>query len=688
MKKVIVITNFQKVAQFHKQVLEELFQDEIEVQTYSYDVRYIDFDIEADIYLISLYSIYVEVKKYINPKAKVIIIGTTIDENQYKNILDIPEDSKIMVVNYSPEMTMETIALFRQIGLNQYDFVPYYLGKINNIKADVILTTGEAHVAPKWVENILDIGDRTLDISTIIDTAISIGQEDLLKTDKFISHFKNLKKPSIGLSRFLDRTNVLESRFLELINVIDEGIIATDVNGDIYTLNKKAMSILNLDVANYTGTSICDLIKHPAVKRSVKEKHSLDVELIKINNQNISFKAVPVKTLDEINGIIMIFEKFEEKEKSQHKLRSQLVKKGHVAKYTFDDIKGNSKVMEDIKKRAYKMSKSDSSILITGESGVGKELFAQSIHNSSNRKSYQFIAINCAAIPDNLLESELFGYDEGAFTGAKKGGKMGMFELAHNGTVFLDEIGEMPLHLQTRLLRVIQEREVMRIGGSGVIHVDIRIVAATNRNLKQLSKEGKFRSDLYYRLNVLPLKIPPLRNRGDDILLLFNYLQNEKGLSYELSKCAKEFLSNYIWEGNLRELINCVEFLEYLDKNLIEQQDLKEYFLDKEDDFICIHEYSEESLEEDDKEKIIERNQDNAIKKFVLKCIDDARKELKGIGRPSILEKAKKEKMFLSENEIRKCMLDLEIEGLVTICRGRGGTRLTKKGIEMVDILQ
>ena len=183
---------------------------------------------------------------------------------------------------------------------------------------------------------------------------------------------------------------------------------------------------------------------------------------------------------------------------------------------------------------AKRMAATDASVLITGESGTGKEVFAQSIHNSSGRKDYNFVAINCAAIPENLFESELFGYDEGAFSGAKKNGKAGYFELAHKGTLFLDEIGEMPLLLQGKLLRAIEERRIARVGSSKLIDVDVRIIAATNQDLEDLVLEKKFRSDLYFRLNVLPLIIPPLRDRKEDILEIMYYLRDMDGGEWEL----------------------------------------------------------------------------------------------------------------------------------------------------------
>ncbi|WML37169.1 sigma 54-interacting transcriptional regulator [Clostridium sp. OS1-26] len=419
MKKIAVITNFSTVAELHKKVLKNLFLDVITVDTYSFDNDPINHIIDADVLLISLYSIYVEIKKYIPANAKVIILTTTITQEQYEKIIKIPPTSQILLVNYSPEMTMETLSLFRQIGLTQYDFIPVYPGKKNIPKLDIALTPGEADKVPSFVKQIIDIGHRTLDISTLSDVAIKIDREDLLRSDKFLKYFKNLKKASSSISTLLDRATILESRFFELLNVIDEGIIATDVNGIIFALNKKASEIFKLNSKNI-GMNVLSAIRHSSIKKAIEKKTLIDQELININGNYISLQVVSVKTAGDITGFLIISNIFEEKEKSQHKLRTQLLSKGHKARYTFENIIGISDIIEDTKNMAKRMAKSNSSILITGESGVGKEFFAQAIHNASNRKNYQFVAINCAAIPDNLLESELFGYEEGAFTGAKK----------------------------------------------------------------------------------------------------------------------------------------------------------------------------------------------------------------------------------------------------------------------------
>ena len=246
----------------------------------------------------------------------------------------------------------------------------------------------------------------------------------------------------------------------------------------------------------------------------------------------------------------------------EKKIRFELNKKGLTAKHNFSDIHTNNSIMKKTLEKAIKIGNSDSNAIIYGESGTGKELISQSIHNISKRKDAPFVAVNCAALTESLLESELFGYEEGAFTGARKGGKPGLFELAHGGTILLDEINSISTNLQTKLLRVLEEKEVMRIGSDYVIPLDVRILAAANENLKDKMLEGSFRSDLFYRLSVLSLNIPPLRKRKDDIIPLF--LQFLSALSEgeqisEIDSSLKDQLLSYSWPGNVRELKNTAE---------------------------------------------------------------------------------------------------------------------------------
>lgn len=678
MKKVAIITFWSKVAVMHSNLLKKLFGDRIEVSTYSYDVDSVDSVIDADLFVFSLHSIYLTVKKYMPAKSQVVIINTTIDVQQYDRIMEIPAGQKVMVVNYSSEMTMETIALFNQLGIDHIEFYPFYPGMTNIPELEIAITPGEAQYVPDFVKSVIDIGNRIMDTATIIDIAGKLNMDHLLQEEHFIDHFNTLKTYRSGLQALLGRTNTLESEMESLLNVLDDGIIGIDAGGLIYAFNKRAESITGYRKDDVIGKGISDILPEIPFSKVIRSAEPIKAMLIRLNDKDISTTIVPVIVLRKVTGVLAIINEFTEQERNQHKLRLQLLGKGHKAKYRFEDIFGKSEAMLNLKNTAERMAKSDSSVLISGESGTGKELFAQAIHNASRRKDYQFVAVNCAALPENLLESELFGYEEGAFTGARKGGKIGLFELAHKGTLFLDEIGEMAPNIQARLLRVIQEREVMRIGGDRVIKIDIRILAATNKNLKKLVEEGKFRKDLYYRLNVLPLETVPLRERQEDILPLTERIKKELDAKFELShEAAKAFVS-YKWEGNVRELKNCIEYLAHLGKKVIELQDITFAKYSNEEEFkLC----EEEAELADRLIKIAKYRKEKYL--FVLECLEKSRKNRSRIGRRSLVELAAEKDLFITENEVRGILNILNDYGMVSLSNGRGGTQITELGIKI-----
>ncbi|HHV61280.1 MAG TPA: sigma 54-interacting transcriptional regulator [Firmicutes bacterium] len=286
-----------------------------------------------------------------------------------------------------------------------------------------------------------------------------------------------------------------------------------------------------------------------------------------IGGVQVITNRIPIVLDDRPVGAVVTFLDIGRIQSLEAKARKELATRGLVARVNFSDIIGSSGVMLRLIETARRYSQVDAPILICGETGTGKEMFAQAIHNASPRAGGPFVAVNCAALPESLLESELFGYVEGAFTGARRQGKLGLFELAHRGTIFLDEVSEMPLSVQARFLRVIQEKEVIRLGDDKVIPVDIRIIAATNRDLEALVQEGKFRRDLYYRLDVLNLTLPPLRERGrEDIRACLEYFMRkcELRLGHPLKMLSPEDMEavlNYRWPGNIRELENFVERL-------------------------------------------------------------------------------------------------------------------------------
>ncbi|WMJ82172.1 sigma 54-interacting transcriptional regulator [Clostridium sp. MB40-C1] len=292
-------------------------------------------------------------------------------------------------------------------------------------------------------------------------------------------------------------------------------------------------------------------------------KEAAVVHIIPIlNNCGKVLGGIGMILFDDVGEMKELMDKYQKLDKEVKLLRNEIAKI-NKAKYDLNSIVGNSPAIQECKNQVKKMVKVNSNVIIYGESGVGKELFAHSIHNESDRRYKPFVSVNCSAIPENLMESELFGYEEGAFTGAKKGGNIGKFELANGGSIFLDEIGEMPMYLQAKLLRVLQEKEVQRVGGKKTIQIDARVISATNKDLKIMVEKGKFREDLYYRLNVLSLEVPPLRKRKSDInLLVRNFVSEfykETGLYRQLNDEVIKILSKYEWPGNIRELKNIVE---------------------------------------------------------------------------------------------------------------------------------
>ncbi|AOY75214.1 sigma-54-dependent Fis family transcriptional regulator [Clostridium formicaceticum] len=365
--------------------------------------------------------------------------------------------------------------------------------------------------------------------------------------------------------RETNRKLEVKKRYIEtIIDSITIGIFTIGPKGYMKTMNKTAMEMLGYTQQEIIGIKVEALVEGWKGIQDSVAKHITYLEeeaFLKGKEERIhcTLSAYPILDPNQTpQGIVCVIREIKKARKLANKMT------GQQAYYTFDKIIGRSERFMQIIEYAKKISDSPSTVLITGESGTGKEVFAQSIHNHSSRREESFVAINCGALPRNLIESELFGYEEGAFTGAKRGGHPGKFELADGGTLFLDEIGEMPLDMQTNLLRVLEESKLFRVGGNKEIEVDVRIIAATNKDLRQEVEKGNFRRDLYYRLNVLPLKLPSLRERKEDIPLLIDYFMATKSLklgkrTVALSKEAIENLTNLPWLGNIRELENMVE---------------------------------------------------------------------------------------------------------------------------------
>ncbi len=355
------------------------------------------------------------------------------------------------------------------------------------------------------------------------------------------------------------------TRYKSVLDCATEGILVIDRKGRLSVINATCEEMLGISANTCMGRKIPEFFDEKALQEFILKPGSFRDEVIVVKGQNFAANKDTVVHKAEKIGTVITLRRVTEIQETEVNIRGKIHNKGHIARHTFNDIIGVSTTIKASIKRARSFSSVDSNVLIYGGTGTGKELFAQSIHNSSFRRKGPFVAINCAAISESLLESELFGYVQGAFTGASRGGKPGLFELAHRGTVFLDEVSEMSLRLQGRLLRVLQEKELMRLGDDRIIPVDIRIISAVNRDLRDLIDAGQFREDLFYRLDVLNLDLPSLDSRKEDIPYLSRYFMEALGeknvLSKTLEKSAVEYLQQRIWRGNIRELMNACERL-------------------------------------------------------------------------------------------------------------------------------
>ncbi|WP_379970986.1 sigma-54 interaction domain-containing protein [Ectobacillus sp. sgz5001026] len=384
----------------------------------------------------------------------------------------------------------------------------------------------------------------------------------------------------------------------EVLNVAAEWIVVVDIKGMIRYINTAYCDYLQTTVEDALGRDVQDVIENTRMHIVMKTGKSEEASIHSIKGKEMIANRYPLIVKGELVGAVgtVMFRNSEDwmnySEKVQPILEELKYYKNRLqkelqSKYSFDDLIGEHALFRETKRLAQRVAGSQSVVLLVGESGTGKELFAHAIHGTSPRSSFSLVRVNCASIPENLLESELFGYVDGAFTGARKGGKKGKFELAHRGTIFLDEIGDMPLSMQSKLLRVLQEREIEKIGGQAPISIDVRIIVATHRNLEQMVENGTFRRDLYYRLHVMKIEIPPLRERRTDIERVAKALLQKLERTFNrhaivLSDEVVAKLKGHSWPGNVRELENVLErAVNVLDENVIRLSHLPLYLVDK-----------------------------------------------------------------------------------------------------------
>ncbi|UDN59048.1 sigma-54 interaction domain-containing protein [Clostridioides sp. ES-S-0010-02] len=667
MKTIAVVTDgLSKLECFLNKNLKLIFKDKVIIKNYYLNRITEEESIKDDIILVMIDDRVLKIKKYVKDVSKIIIINRTIKQKDIYKLFSLPEGIDVLVVNDNKHTVLETISNLYNIGINHLNFIPYNPNEeYRNIK--IAVTPGEADLVPKYIEEVIDLGHRYIDSSTFIQIIAKLKLDDKEITERLIKYTDEVISLYSGINTKYKELTIKADELNSIINLSNLGMAMISEKENVIICNNSLSDIL--DIKNDIIGKNIDELENENIKKIFRLSKAHD-EVIKFNNKYLNVNKYNIESFGRVTGYYFCIQEITYIRKLEQNLSKKLREKGQVARYTFDDIKTVSVKMERTKELGMKIAESDYTVLITGESGTGKELMAQSIHNASPRHSQPFIAINCAAMPENLLESELFGYEEGAFTGALRGGKKGLFEQANNGTIFLDEIGDMPIYLQSKLLRVLQENQVMRVGGENVIDTDVRVIAATNKNLLEMIKKDRFRTDLYYRINVLPINIPPLRERKEDIEVMLKHFMKRKR---EISQDVKGIINAYEWPGNIRELKNTAMYINIMSsEHVILINDLPHNLL---------------NITEDYSKEISTLKDRTSIEKvrLVMECLKNANNLNKNIGRNGIVNSINELGYSITEGEVRGILNILKELDLIICESGRKGSELNRRGKNILN---
>lgn len=599
---------------------------------------------EADVILLS--GEFVAKYVVMSQKEKIPILSPrrTLTMDGWEKLKSLRGDLPMLLVNDSKESAEEVVLLTRELGLD-LDLHIYYPGCESFPHLETAITPGEARYVPKFVKNVIDIHDRIFDPSVILELLFRLNLFEWEDLHKIIEYSKTVKSAQPGLQKFLLDMATVRLDLETVLSMTEQAVIAySKEDGKILVFNYLAEKYLN---KIGIGEEIRPVFQKMGLKRIDRELYN---EIVEIDNSEmiVNSKEVP-------GGTVMIsFYPADLYRDVERKHAFKIKRAGMVAKMDFNAIVGGDKI-QDVVKLAKKMAISDMPILLEGESGTGKEIFAQAIHNYSKRSDGPFVPINCAALSEELLESELFGYEEGAFTGAKKGGKSGLLEIANNGTIFLDEISEIPFELQSKLLRVLQEKEIIKVGGTNIIPVNVRIISATNVNLFEMMENGKFRMDLFYRISTFQLHIPSLRERIDDLDVLLRYFASKKGYSIHFDPNLVFLLKKHSWPGNVREVENFVDYTGNLFSGMIGISEMPPYL-------------SKKIFEEKD----VLNHSEIEVLQFLQKN--------KNSGRDKVAKMC-----HMKENEVRKVLSHLKALGYISVSVGRIGANVSKLGYQFLS---
>ncbi|GEN54644.1 sigma-54 interaction domain-containing protein [Halobacillus faecis] len=638
--------------------------EEVEVRGFSLE-RGMEQTLDDEVVVLTGVTVYRLVYEKVQTAKKVIIARRALRYEFIEPLLSIKENENVLLVNDTEESCTEAIDQLKRHGFDSFTYHPYFPGMKEYTPCPVAITPGEPHLIPKRVQEVIDIGTRQMDITTITEVLVELGVLETsgsLASAEYVKDIMNVTKHLSTLNQRLDYSNFLTTTILDKF---PKALLFCNEAGEITYFNEKMTHIFQEREMQEFGVQ--DLFGDDFV---LTEAYSERDHIVHVRDMTLITSVEKIEDHDEVITYLLEVENYDTFQQVDRELRKKLKSHAYTAQYKFEHLHTRNPAMKEMIGLAKTMARGHSTILIQGESGTGKEILAQSIHNESARSKRPFVAVNLAALSSSILESELFGYESGAFTGAHKRGRKGLFEEAHTGTIFMDEIGDAPLELQVKLLRVLQEGAVRKVGGTEQVPVDIRIIAATNKDLEQRVREGTFRRDLYYRLNILPIETLPLRERREDILPLVQYYLNHfaqeqvYGLSQYIDEGAISFLESHPWPGNVRELMNVVEFIVNMRSvsGKLTYEELPAY--------IKREGASDQGNRKADNSFMLSEEEEVLLvvyQKF-------------GIGRRKIVEELKQKGIHIGEGKVKSIIHSLKYKGWIDVNKGIRGCTITEEG--------
>ncbi len=625
--------------------IEDCFMDELEDET----------RLSADAFLVISSSLLPKLRRHTTSLKNVVTMTRSVKKEYLPAILAIPTGTDVLLVNDTVQSSKEMALMFYELGIGHLNLIPYdkdreQEGLYRGLR--YAITPNEPQMLPPYIEHVINTEYREIGFDSMVHLMEVLDLNNARVTYNLIKYISDIVEP-MQHYRTSYFNNFLKERVLnEYVYDSPGAVLALDADDRIVYGNHRAQILFGTDSTGFVRLGV--QLPAPLLQLIHTEQDIAQYPLTLEEKDFILDKTAVVLGEERIGCLVTLQDEIVLK-RIETLFNKRLREKGLYAKHVFGDIQHVSESMSRCIQMAKKAAVTDYTILIGGESGTGKELLAQAIHNYSNRKNMPFIAVNCAAISESLLESELFGYEEGAFTGASKKGKLGYFEQANRGTIFLDEIGDISPRLQQGLLRVLQERQVMKIGSDRIVDVDVRIIVATNRDLLKAVQEGRFRGDLYYRLNAIAITLPPLRERREDIPVLFRAFMGKDAA--RLTGADMDAILRYDWSGNVRELENCALYYKTLGE--LPQQVMGSR--------AAAAPHPAAGLQQN-------------VEMQVLALIAQRQAPNHGVGRTELMQGLSAQGVRASDVYLRKLLAALGEQGLVEIGKGRQGTRLTEDG--------